>query len=181
MSLVSGLSAWWWPSCGLYQLEWSLEAITRRRVPGWCSGVWSRQQSVSLIHSHLAKFASSNNTCPAVVVGTLPVFAIFFRRRQYTRRYGSYPNGSEPRNPSRNHRSDPDRTPNSTHKIKLSAINVTRTLEVSWYLTVLAFSSHSINLTHANLFCILQVTRSSHSIDHYMDMDEDPLRNSYPR
>lgn len=79
----------------------------------------------------VAKFASSNDTCAAVVVGTLPVFAIFFRRRQYTRRYGSYPNDSEPRNPSRSHRSDPDRTPNSTHEIKLSAINVTRTLEVS--------------------------------------------------
>lgn len=73
----------------------------------------------------------------AVVVGTLPAFAIFFRRRQTSRRYASYPNGMDSgRTPSRgiplSDRSASDRPLyNSSQKMKLNSINVTRTLEVS--------------------------------------------------
>ncbi|EED12166.1 conserved hypothetical protein [Talaromyces stipitatus ATCC 10500] len=95
-------------------------------------------------------------TAIAVVVGTLPAFAIFFRRQQHSRRYGSYPNGSDQRDPTRSFRSGSDRAYHPSQKIKLNTINVTRTLVI---------------------------TRSSHSNDNDndMDMDEDPLHNSYPR
>ncbi|KAF3388275.1 hypothetical protein DPV78_012285 [Talaromyces pinophilus] len=91
-------------------------------------------------------------TAIAVVVGTLPAFAIFFRRRQHSRRYASYPNDTGERAPRGSYRSGSDRIYHPAQKIKLNAINVTRTLEI---------------------------TRTSHSND--MDQDEDPLHNSYGR
>lgn len=72
-----------------------------------------------------------SNPCIAVVVGTLPAFAIFFRRRQHSRRYASYPNDTGERAPRGSYRSGSDRIYHPAQKIKLNAINVTRTLEVS--------------------------------------------------
>lgn len=71
-----------------------------------------------------------SNTDIAVVVGTLPAFAIFFRRQHHSRRYASYPNGTDERAPA-SYRSGTDRVYHPAQKIKLNAINVTRTLEVS--------------------------------------------------
>ncbi|KAE8548912.1 hypothetical protein EYB25_009295 [Talaromyces marneffei] len=88
----------------------------------------------------------------AVVVGTLPAFAIFFRSQTHSRRYGSYPNGSDERAPTRSNHSGSNGIHHPSQKIKLNSINVTRTLEI---------------------------TRSSHSND--MDQDEAPLHNSYAR
>ena len=66
----------------------------------------------------------------AVVVGTLPSFAIFFRRRQHSRRYGSSGNGTGERVPTRSYRSG-EQIYHPAQKIKLNSINITRTLEVS--------------------------------------------------
>lgn len=87
----------------------------------------------------------------AVVVGTLPSFAIFFRRRQHSRRYGSSGNGTGERVPTRSYRSG-EQIYHPAQKIKLNSINITRTLEI---------------------------TRTSN--DHNMDQDEDPLHNSYAK